>query len=79
MLDNIHLFFVITHWSHVHTNYKISTALAVWGMWERERMMWGTWERAGGVWGTWERAGMVWGTWERVRAMWEMWGTWVIT
>src|SRR5882724_1183563 len=27
MLDNIHLFFVMTSWSHVHTNYKISTAL----------------------------------------------------
>jgi len=29
MLDNIHLFFVMTHWSHVHTNCKISTASGV--------------------------------------------------
>src|SRR5882724_8173114 len=28
MLDNIPLFFVMTLWSHVHTNCKITTALA---------------------------------------------------
>src|SRR5882724_10239905 len=28
MLDNIPLFFVMTLWSHVHTNYKISIASA---------------------------------------------------